>query len=74
MKGVKGSKATLCEVMGHDWQPTTSDKVMVCGRGSCKLVKQLVKGHWKHLTKVVVKGGAERIANEAVELASLWGE
>jgi hypothetical protein len=61
----KDIRASLCEVVGHDWQGTTSDKVQRCDR--CGLVRQLIKGHWRHTFKV----SAEK-KEQTVSMTSLW--
>lgn len=64
---VKSAHATLCQVTGHDWQKTASDKVQVCTRKYCKEVKQLINGHWRYVTRLDSHANLEANAVKAVE-------
>jgi hypothetical protein len=64
-KKAKNAQASLCEVVGHAWQETTSPKARMCEK--CGLVKLLVKGHWRN-TVTVAKDKRKRHLDALVDL------
>jgi hypothetical protein len=74
-KKAKPASAKLCEVNGHQWQKTTSDKVQRCDRSSCKIVRMLIRGHWKHFQFARSTGQKDILSVLKVqEQLSLWEE
>jgi hypothetical protein len=65
-KKAKNAQASLCEVVGHQWQETMSDKARLCEK--CGLVKLLVNGHWRYMVRVA----KDKRKKHLDALISLW--
>jgi hypothetical protein len=48
-------KKSLCEEIGHRWEPTTAPNVRKCSRSRCTSVQSLRAGTW-----VEVLGGTDK--------------
>ncbi len=68
-KKVKKATAPLCSVSGHSWLKTTSSTVEICSRKDCRIVRQLIKGHWRFIRKVT----GHTPISDVLETADLWG-
>ena len=61
---------SLCEVTGHDWEPTTAPNYRRCSRASCKAAQSLRAGRW---VEVAPTPSTSQAAGEAATVA-LWSE
>jgi len=69
----KPASAKLCEVRGHSWEDTTSDKVKRCSVLECHTVKMLVRGHWKYFEYSRKASTRQLIEMQALhEQVGLW--
>lgn len=72
-KKAKKASASLCEVNGHQWVNTPSDKAQRCSRSGCKIVRLLIRGHWKNFTFARSTSHQEVMGVlETQEQLSLW--
>lgn len=67
------ASAPLCEVRGHSWEKTVSDKVMRCNTSGCNTVRMLIHGHWKHFQFSQKRSTTQLIEMQALrEQMVLW--